>query len=52
MLRIQMNQIHEHVNVTGSIIRKKNVGDEVREVERNKRGERRMIKGTESSQME
>lgn len=27
MLHIQRNQIHEHLNVTGSI-RKKNVGDE------------------------
>lgn len=52
MLHFQMNRIHEHLNVTGSI-RKKNVGDEGKGGrERNKSGSGRIIKGKESSPME
>lgn len=52
MLHIQMNQIHEHLSVTGSI-REKNVGDKGKGGrERNKSGGGRIIKGKGSSPME
>lgn len=47
-----MNQIHEHLNVTGSV-REKNIGDKGKGGrERNKSGGGRIIKGKGSSPME
>lgn len=52
MLHIQMNQIHEHLNVTCRI-REKNIGDKGKGGrERNKSSGGRIIKGKGSSPME